>query len=409
MRYVTLVVFIVMISGFGPRSAWARVTLQPTFSLLQEYTDNLFLTDRNPTDDWLTLVEPGIGMTVVGPLLDADIDYSLRLRYYHELTEENQTNLRDAQRASALIQLQPSRDLSVLIDGDIDRVTIDTRDPGVDESELVNSTNQYHLAITPQYRWTISNDNSLTLSYRNERFLYRAQAGDDVKSHEWRAIYAYDVTAATTWNLTYAYLFHFAEVNMDFEKQLINAGLTHRISPRFRLAIEGGPVTIEYFDETEESWTRWDVLTDYTLSRKTSVYLSYEQDTELSVDRGLSRIQIVTLNVVYEGNARIDAELFWDEEIFSEDRTEDRAIGTSLMMRVPLSGRYFTEIIGLYRTLEFLPANEKTDRYSVRGALGYTLSTGTLMCGYMYRVNRSTVEENDYRNNLYTLSAQLRF
>ena len=72
--------------------AWAayRITLQPTISVSQEYTDNVnLLPDGFEESEWITVVSPSLALDVVGQTQGARLSYTPGFTYYAQNTEDS--------------------------------------------------------------------------------------------------------------------------------------------------------------------------------------------------------------------------------------------------------------------------------------------------------------------------------
>lgn len=398
-------------------SGQARATLQvsPYLTLVEQYTDNLFLSADNEQDDWMTTARPGIGLVYDSVALEFDIDYSLKFRYYNVYKDGNETAFRDVQRSNVHALLFPERAFRVYLDGEISRVTIDERDAGIEESELLNATSLYKMTANPQYQWDLSNNFSVTFDYFYRISEYESTFGDDTSSHEYSLRLNKKVSASTDLLLRYSFLDHQANFYRNFELQTLTLGFAHQLGPRLVVEADAGLVLFHYDNGIEKRNTTGKGRLSYLLSRSLTLSFSHIRDYAVSVSRGLIRRENTAASLIYSGRATIEGEIYFSDEKFLEDEalsdneTRDKILGAILRFNVPLMGHVYIDGFGNFKTLNYLPVDEKIDRYAIGSAIGYAFNKFDVSLGYTFRVNESNIDVNDYKNNLVTLQGSLRY
>lgn len=387
----------------------ARVEVSPYLTVIEEYTDNLFLSEDNEEDDWITTTVPGIGLFYDSVALEFDIDYSLKLRFYLDHSEDNETSLRDIQRTKAHGLLFPERDFKVFADGEIKRVSVDERGPGVEETVLVNSTILYTVAVNPQYRWMPATNYSVTFGYRYERSDYESGAGDDNESHEYSLLLNRRLSSNTELLVKYAFLDYREDFFQNFEQQTLTAGVAHQLGPRLTMEAEAGIAQIDYADGATNDWVTWNGSFVYNFSEALSLSLLYARDFTVSVSRGLIKGDNASALLSYESRASFEGRFYWSDDEYLQDETEDEVYGTALSLLVPIEDHYYAKALYDYKYLHFNPDDEKADRYTIGATIGYAFNTLDISLGYRFQVNESDIDVNDYYNNLVTLAASLRY
>ncbi len=93
--------FLLLVVGLlsCPVHSFAAAEFHPRLMVEEEYNDNIFLSDGNEVDDWITTVAPGISLNYTNRSVEASLDYSLNYQFYQEDADRNQDNFEDVQRA----------------------------------------------------------------------------------------------------------------------------------------------------------------------------------------------------------------------------------------------------------------------------------------------------------------------
>jgi hypothetical protein len=115
---------------FLAHSAFAvRWTFQPRISGTQEYTDNVFLSDDNEEDDWITTVSAGFDAQALGKTGELEVSYDPAYSFYQDFDEN------DGWRHDA--RLRGFSNLSKRMRFDIRNDFLRTQDPLDDEDILI--------------------------------------------------------------------------------------------------------------------------------------------------------------------------------------------------------------------------------------------------------------------------------
>jgi hypothetical protein len=75
----------------GTADATMRKTLTPRISIQEQYDDNIHLEPEDEDSDWITLVSPGISLSLEGPDTTMNLDYDAGFSYYQDDTDMNST------------------------------------------------------------------------------------------------------------------------------------------------------------------------------------------------------------------------------------------------------------------------------------------------------------------------------
>ena len=81
-----LIVVFFVITAFPCWAAFQKF-IQPMVSVTQEYTDNLFLTEEDTEDEWITILSPGLSLEAVGQSFETRLTYEAGFSFYNEYDE----------------------------------------------------------------------------------------------------------------------------------------------------------------------------------------------------------------------------------------------------------------------------------------------------------------------------------
>ncbi|MFX0199866.1 MAG: outer membrane beta-barrel protein, partial [Candidatus Hodarchaeota archaeon] len=86
-RFKFLLFVVITLAIFSPILADAKWSLTPRIYVEGLYDDNIFLTERNEQDDFITRVSPGVNLNYETPSGKVDLDYEFRRSFYNDFSE----------------------------------------------------------------------------------------------------------------------------------------------------------------------------------------------------------------------------------------------------------------------------------------------------------------------------------
>ena len=412
MKIYILLVAITVFSILTPVSkVMANIELHPRLTISEEYNDNIFLSEDNEQEDWITTVAPGISVEYDGSSLDLTLDYSLHYQYYQNNSQENQDRFEDIQRATATAHFFIGRPFTLLIRETITRETLSERNNSAEGNNLVNKTTVSRFSVMPQYRFQIGESFSLVFGYTYDRIDYVDPRGNDYEDHTGRLSLVKYLSTNTEISINYNFKSHQANDDEDFSEQRYSLGLNQQLGSRTKISLEGGYSVVDYDNGLSEDTTNWLADISYQLSAPLSLFLSYRQDYSVSATEGLTNTAEASMGIDYvKGSLTSGVEVFWREVDYLRLDRQDHYWGSRIDFFIPLSSSLSTALNAEYENVEFDDADtEKVDRYKCGCSVIYQYRRISTTLAYNYRLNDSDVNNNDYVNNTAILSVSLRF
>ena len=394
-------------------NAWSAFEIHPRFLLAEEYNDNIFLSEDNEAEDWITTVEPGVNLTYKNRSVDAVIDYSLRYRFYQDHDDETRDEFKDVQRADATVLFFGDRPFTLRLSETISSEELDERDSGADYNELVNRSTVYHSTVTPEYRWQLTPTFSLVFGYTYDRLDYVDSAGDDYDEHSGRFSLVKQVSATTELFARYTYIIHQSDDAADeFDRHDYTLGLTQELSGRITASIEAGLSEVEYDSGFDTDGMVWSVDVSYYLSEPVTFTLGFSQDFETTAEDGLTKTREASVGANYKKESlTASSELFWNNSEYVRLDREDEAYGIRFDLSKPFATALTFHVDAEYERAEYNDpgVNEEVDRVTLGTSLDYEYRRFLASLGYRYRINESDIDSHDYDNHIVTLSGTVRF
>jgi len=393
-------------------SAWAELEIHPRLMVEEEFNDNIFLDSANEEEDWITTIQPGITLNYQNRSIEAAVDYSLRYRFYKDNSGENLDKFKDVQQANATALFFNGRPFTLHLSETISREALDTRDD-YQFSDAENRSTVYHSTVTPEYRLQLMPTFSLLFGYTYDRTDYVDPRGDDVEEHEGRISLVKQISADSEVFARYAYSMQLSDAAADeFDRQNYTLGLTQQLGGRTTLSLEGGYSQVEYDSGFDTDSTTWLVNIAYRLSGPVTLSVAYTQDFTVTAIDGLTETKEAVLGAVYtKESLTASTELFWNNSDYVLLDRQDKAYGIRIAFAKPLARAVTVNFDAEYERAEYddLGTNEDVNRMTFGPSLAYEYRRFLASLGYRYRINESDIDDNDYVNNIVTLSATVRF
>ncbi|MDA8091243.1 MAG: TIGR03016 family PEP-CTERM system-associated outer membrane protein [Nitrospiraceae bacterium] len=152
----------------------AGFTAKTSFSVQEQYNDNIFLTDKDRTTDYITRALPSLALDYKAPLWNWDLSYTLDYRHYldhsvadnfaHDLNFHNSTELVKKSLFIDVSDTYTKASLSLL--RDYTQVSL-----------FVNQSDRNAFTVTPHFTLRPSSSTTVDTGYTYQNIWYKSSAG----------------------------------------------------------------------------------------------------------------------------------------------------------------------------------------------------------------------------------------
>lgn len=139
-----LLVFSRDVSG----ASGAEFEIRPSLSLIEEYNDNIFLTNDNRADDFITRTVPSLSVKYGAPLWTWDVKYAFDYLYYAKGTR-NDDKIHSLLATGSVNIIEDK--LVLKVSDDYNRVSLDTARDRTRESSFVDLSDRNIFTLNPYY------------------------------------------------------------------------------------------------------------------------------------------------------------------------------------------------------------------------------------------------------------------
>jgi hypothetical protein len=236
----------------APPAERGPITLRPSISVSEEFTDNVRLSSTNRQWDFVTRVSPGLTLTVNRPAYQLSAGYTFSAELY-----ANESDLNDAFKNQAFVANALYRGIRGLTFSAADSFALNRSTNQVASRGFATGEQEtWNNAFTPGLTWQMTPQTSLNLSgtFAVQRFLETGTAstpGNDSNTYGLQTTVAHVLTRRLTGNVGYGFTY------LDFLGEEDNSsthtptlGFTYSLTPTLTASLSGGPAITELGGET---------------------------------------------------------------------------------------------------------------------------------------------------------------
>ncbi|MGE4559153.1 MAG: TIGR03016 family PEP-CTERM system-associated outer membrane protein [Desulfobulbus sp.] len=408
---------VLLLAGlFVPGTSWAEFRATPSFSLRQEYNDNIFL-ERDKEGDFITFVRPSLDILWSTRVVDLTLDLGLEYEKYWKNSDEDE--LRPSQGARLDSTFSLYRDaLFLRVTDTYERVPIDEGDKGGVDSNLVNLTDSNRLEINPYLLLQPLRTLRARLDYLYQNVWYREEEGDDAETHRYSAILTQQLTSRISADLTGSFTqFRPKDASRsllddtgeeEYDRTDAGVGLLWQVNDQLSLRGDVGRAWLEYEYRDDYDSTLFGGQADYQISTTFTAGAAYREDISASVEDGARERKMSSAYLAYADRTSVRLTVFQTRDDYLEIDRRDDGLGGTLNGDIPITNKQGVTWLLSYTDYEEGDL-EEYQRYGGRLEFYHQLRLGRLSLGYTYNHNDSDIPSEDYDNNIIFAQVSLRW
>ncbi|GBD99295.1 hypothetical protein BMS3Abin07_01330 [bacterium BMS3Abin07] len=403
--YIICVFLVFIMFSHASISEGAESELKSSVVVSEEYTDNIFLADKDKKDDYITRVRPNITFDYNSPLWQWNLSYTLDYRIYAKNSkQEDPTHILNGMTNIALIK----NFFFVKVKDDYRRVSLSATRDYTKESLFVNQSDRNKLDLNPYFLIALDPAVKLTTGYIYSNIWYKEKNGIDKTDNIGYVALDVDLSRKIVLTPGYRYIQENSGVDaQDFNAQDIFLGARYEYWEKSNIYFKVGYGQVDFKEKDTYRAMYWDAGITHTLNT-----------TRISLKTGRSYDENPTGNPLVKDSYRLSiaderkrttislsAFLSRYTDTVTKDLT-NVTYGTSGYIRYALTPRLSGKIDGTFDRYERKLKDTYTRRYiaglrfdytilenfSLALAYRYTDSYSPGISGDNYRSNRATVE-----------------
>jgi hypothetical protein len=403
-------------------SVAAEVKITPSIALREEYNDNIFLTATNKKDDFITSITPALHVEYTVRILTLSLDYGLDFRFYAKNHDQNLTTPMNTQKAKVDTIFSPYKDIFLIkVLDEYARVPIDQRKQVAVNNYIVNLTDSNHLFVSPYVEYPISGIIKPRFGYSYQNDWYKV--GNSYENHDGFAGIGVDFTPNINASITYDYLIHrligtpkFA-VSDNYDRQTVLSAATYKVNPKLSLNGSVGATWFNYKNSNNDNTSHTNdnapnmlgnAKITYQLTELISLGALYNLGYVDSVNAGTYKTEKAEGTISYNGKIPLTVSIHRTTDTYTviDRKDESSGITVNSSIPIPVMPKLSGILTGMYDSYTFNPGNEKVRRYSAGISFAREMRITTLTIGYTFNRNNSSIDANDYTNNIVYIKAR---
>ena len=419
------VVLVIVLFAVKPLPAAYRITLQPSISVSEEYTNNFDLTEEDKESEWITTISPSLALNVLGKTEGLNLNYTPGFSLYAK--NEEDSTIRHSASLGAWKQL--SKHLRLSIDNSYTRteepyetVTIPLSPEEVQGLEPEDYTirrdrdphSSYNGRLNLDYQF--GKKDNLGFSYRFRRTWDENPGIEDSIEHSPEANLSYWLTPH--WGTEYSVGYtrgEFTEDTDTFDEWTLGYKLIHNFNRFWDGFFEYKHTFMNYQGETEDYQVfdpslgiNWRFAKDGSLSLSLGYYVQDKEDSDnesnLSVSGDLSKGFDISRRTSFRitGGSGYEQSYFGAENLGFTVYYEGQGRLTHALTK-----HLNSDLSVSYRRNEYKDEEPERDDniWSFEGGLTWQfIERASLSLTDTYRVVDSNQEGEDYEENKVMLS-----
>jgi hypothetical protein len=408
------VLFAMMIS-----TSYARVVFKSDISVKEEYNDNIFLTENEKEDDFITTVSPKIALEYSpNKMLDLSLDYGFNFRIYGRNDDLNDTSLRETQSIRFDAAARPFSRIFLNVTDIYDRVSIDQRRRTALDNAFFNKTDRNIFTISPYAVLPVTSSASVTAGYEYINTWYDDSEASDSDSHSFFGSLDKKFNPKLTGFLKYRYTDYRADMSNltagvdDYDKHEGTAGAAYVVNPRIQLSGEIGQSYLNSGELDDSDSLIWNVMGAYNQETEgaLSAAVSYGKSFYNSIINGASKQERADVNVEFGRIYKISLNPYYRVDKFVNIDRKDEVAGISSTISHNVSRKITVSVSGSFEYQEFLPESNEVEQYRVGTGLDYRIGKNmTVGAGYIFNKRESDRNSDDYDNNIAWIQGKAEF
>jgi len=400
-----------------------QTNFTPRISVNEEYTDNLFLTDKNKEHDYITIISPGFTIEALGKNSGATVSYDPSYSFYDRYSEND--TWRHNARFSGWAELRKNIRLDVsdsflrtedpLADADI--VALQAEDETVQiDNTIRRSRNTYYTnSADVQITHKFGEADYFELRYIHSILKNEAPGIEDNTRHNPSISMIYWFIPQWGFDANVSYEKGEYDISDDSNIWSGRLNLVHKFTRQFKGFVGYGHELINYQGATEDYRTYNPFMGfNYAISEDTSISADagyFIHDNKFS-DDGSGLTANMSLGKTFKrGSLNLQGSSGYDEANFGAEnlgysKFHEAGVSASYELTRHVSGNIF----GSFRESKYEAlASDRKDQ-NTRCGLGLTIKPliwMTIGLNYTYRSVNSTLAVNEYVENRGLISITL--
>lgn len=406
-RVLIVFLFPVIIFAITSITESAEFRIQPSITISEEYDDNVFLEKEDTVDEYITRVQPSIVLEFKDLRWELDIDYGLDYRYFANGGEDDTSHDLEVNGKFEIL-----KELFFLnISDTYSRVSLDITRDFARESLFVNQSDRNIFSVNPYFILRPASLTTVTSGYIFTDTWFKEDTAIDRRNHVAYVDTDFELSRKHTLTAAYRYTQSDSDVT-DYNKNDASLGSSYEYAEESFLTVTIGNSWLDFKEAGSNNHIFWNAGISNKFHAFT-VQLQSSRDYIEDPEGDLTRVDsyTVTLNKPAERISYGISASFKEFRDAVNEVLEDRSYGVSGYFTYEITPKMTGTVDFTAEKIEEELEDTYTRRYRPTVGINYALLEDfTLAFIYQYIDSDSPkIEENNYKNNRFTLAMSKSF
>ncbi len=386
----------------------ARLRSSVALSVKEDYNDNIFLTDKNEEDDFITKIIPSFTLNYKSGRHEATLEYSYEWQAYAQNSRsDGGRHDGSAKITSMLIE----RLLTVNISDVYSNTATDTRRSTNESEVLVNTVGKNTFTFNPVIYRNLSPVMTLSVGYEFIDISYNNTSNnntlEDVRYNNVYLNLERRLSKRLTVSAKYGHDDKETEddITKDFTSRNASVSSSLQLTRDTSFDATFGRTWYDYETKSNTESNFWNFTAKTKLMSTGTATLGYSRQSKDSVELGTYLNELVNLKLSFGKRLKftLGGGASQDEYLTSE-REDDKVFGNA-SLSWQMTSKLRVSVNGDISNEKFTQPSEEVDKWGAGVGANYRLGKHlNLSLNYSYRDRDSTTAGNSYQNNVATVS-----
>ena len=387
----------------------AELTMAPTLTLSEEYTDNVYEVETNKRTDYITRALPGLTMKYNAPFWDWDLAYNLDYRYYARNSRSDETT-----HYLLLKSLMKISDEVLFLDvsDTYQRVSLDVTRDNTKESLYRNQSDRNVGVVSPYLVLRPAANLTLKTGYRYINTWYEDPSAISKQDHVGFLSASYEFSPKMFITADYTFTWDLPETGSEYSRHELLVGPRYEYADKSFIYAQGGLISTDYDSGDRVENPSWKAGLTHSFDTVTATFTagtSYAEDP-LGIATLTTSYNLSLLKTFQRGTLTLNGAYRKYENGITEI-TENKSYSGGFAGMLEVLPDVKASLALTYERYRDTLLDADTDKYFVDSGIAWLAGKQlTLTLAYKFiDYSSAEIDEDNYRVNRLILEAKKAF
>lgn len=384
----------------------ASATLKSSFglSVKEDYNNNIYLTENNEEDDYITKISPSIGLEFSSGRHKASLKYSYEWQDYADNSKADDGTHRGKLKITSIVV---ERLLTLNLSDVYEKVNTDTRRSSNEDEVLVNTVEKNTFTFNPVIHRDLSQVTTISGGYEFIDVDYNNDTSEDVQYNKIYVMVDRSFSERLKGSAKYSHDKKDTQDDMteDFTTERASLSASLQLTEATSFTATAGRSWYDYDIRTDTEESFWAVTAKSMVAGFADTSLSYRREAKDSPELGTYMTELASARLSFGNRFKVTLGASTKEDEYLTSAREDDVVSGDATLAWKITQKLLLTVNGRLSNEKFTLPAEEVDKWSAGVLARYRLGRHFDVSANYKRTDRdSTVTGNSYTNDVYTLS-----